>query len=85
MAQFLSTRVDSIYRVVHNRDLVPHLPPEALEYHHPAYEVFFDQAMDSYVICNSSGEDKTCSNKYSPEYSVADHGFYFLDLGSLKC
>jgi len=42
MAQFLSTRVDSIYRVVHNRDLVPHLPPEALEYHHPAYEVFFD-------------------------------------------
>jgi len=41
--------------------------------------------MDSYVICNQSGEDKTCSNKYAPEYSAADHSFYFMDLGSLQC
>jgi len=41
--------------------------------------------MDNYVICNQSGEDKTCSNKYAPEYSAADHSFYFMDLGSLQC
>lgn len=84
MAQFLTTRVDSIYRVVHDRDLIPHLPPEYLEYRHAAYEVFFDEAFDSYVVCNNSGEDKTCSDKYS-SYSIADHSFYFYDLGSLKC
>jgi predicted lipase len=42
MAQFIFTRVDTIYRVVHNKDIVPHLPPEPLEYRHPAYEVFWN-------------------------------------------
>jgi predicted lipase len=85
MAQFLGTRVDTLFRVVHNKDIVPHLPPEALEFHHSAYEVFFNEGMDSYVICSNSGEDKNCSNKYSPDFSAADHGYYFLDLGTLKC
>jgi predicted lipase len=29
MAQYIGTRVDTLYRVVHNKDIVPHLPPEA--------------------------------------------------------
>jgi predicted lipase len=37
MAQFISTRVDSLYRVVHHKDLIPHLPPESGLYHHSAY------------------------------------------------
>jgi putative lipase involved disintegration of autophagic bodies len=85
MAQFLATRVDSLYRVVHHKDLIPHLPPESYYYHHSAYEVFFDKPMTSYVICSDSGEDKKCSNQFAPEYSIADHSFYFIDLGSLKC
>jgi hypothetical protein len=85
MAQFISTRVDSLYRVVHNKDIVPHLPPESSFYHHTAFEVFFNEPMTSYVICSESGEDKNCSNQFAPHYSAADHGFYFIDLGSLKC
>lgn len=42
MAQYVANQVDTLYRVVHNRDLIPHLPPEPLEYHHSAFEVFFD-------------------------------------------
>lgn len=42
MAQYIATRVDTLYRVVHNRDIVPHLPPEPLEYHHSPFEVFWN-------------------------------------------
>ncbi len=42
--------------------------------------------MQNYVICNDSGEDKNCSNKFFPDYNPADHDFYFWDLGKiLKC
>jgi putative lipase involved disintegration of autophagic bodies len=85
MAKFISTRVDTLYRVVHHKDLVPHLPPENYYYHHTAFEVFFDAPMTSYTICSESGEDKKCSNQYAPDYSAADHDFYFIDLGTLKC
>jgi predicted lipase len=27
LAQYINSRVDTIYRVVHNKDLIPHLPP----------------------------------------------------------
>lgn len=85
LAQYAGARVDAIFRVVHNRDIVPHLPPEPLEYHHSGHEVFWDEGMISYVLCSASGEDQNCSNKYAPKYSAADHDFYFLDLGSIKC
>lgn len=85
MAQYIGLKVDSLYRVVHNKDIVPHLPPEAFEYHHSPYEVFWNEGMSSYVICNQSGEDKNCSNKFAPDYSGADHNFYFMDISGLKC
>lgn len=74
-----------MYRVVHNRDLVPHLPPELLQYRHSPYEVLFDEAMTNYKICNSSGEDSTCSNSYAPNYNTNDHDFYFIHISSPKC
>lgn len=42
LAQYINTRIDTIYRLVHNRDIVPHLPPSAFGYHHPAYEVLWN-------------------------------------------
>lgn len=85
MAQYITSKTNSLYRVVHHKDIVPHLPPESYLYHHEAFEVFYDEKFTSYVICSDSGEDKNCSNQYAPNYSAADHGFYFLDLGTLKC
>lgn len=41
-AKFVQTKVDRIFRLVHNRDLIVHLPPLDFGYHHPAYEVFWD-------------------------------------------
>ena len=43
--------------------------------------------MTSYKICSETGEDKSCSNKFAPEYSGADHNFYFfaIDNKNVKC
>ena len=41
LAQFMSTKINTIFIVVHNRDIVPHVPFEWLRYAHPATEVFF--------------------------------------------
>jgi predicted lipase len=43
LAHYINARIDTIYRVVHNRDIVPHLPPLAFGYQHPAYEVFWNE------------------------------------------
>lgn len=53
-----------IYRVVHHKDPVPHLPFESWGYHHPPTEVFFDADQTSFVVCDDSGEDETCSDQY---------------------
>lgn len=54
-ASFLSQNIANRIRVVHNRDIVPHIPFLAMGYHHYAYEVLFDEAMKNYQVCDSSG------------------------------
>lgn len=70
--------------MVHNRDIVAHLPPQ-VEYHHMANEIFFNKDMSSYKICDDSGEDHTCSNQFFPDYLPGDHNFYFFDFDTVKC
>lgn len=53
--RFLKEKVNSIYRVVHNKDPVPHLPPYDFGFIHPANEIFYNEAFTSYVVCNDSG------------------------------
>ena len=78
-------KVDTLYRVVHNRDLVPHLPFEDMAYKHSPFEVFWDEKFSTHKICDASGEDKSCSDKFFPDYSPGDHDIYFIPLSSLKC
>ncbi|KAK0411925.1 hypothetical protein QR680_005921 [Steinernema hermaphroditum] len=76
------------YRVVHNRDLVPHVPPEILPdgglldgYRHHKSEVWYANKMrvdDSYHICNED-EGKKCSDGDWITASIADHLHYFQD------
>jgi triacylglycerol lipase len=42
LANYLKTRVPTIYRVVHFKDLVPHFPSVDFKYMHPANEVLYD-------------------------------------------
>ena len=66
LASFLKQRLPNAYRVVHYRDLAPHLPFELDSYRHQPYEVLYDEEMKNYTVCNESGEDIHCSNKYFP-------------------
>uniref|UniRef100_A0A6B2LE34 Fungal lipase-type domain-containing protein n=1 Tax=Arcella intermedia TaxID=1963864 RepID=A0A6B2LE34_9EUKA len=84
-AQFMSTWTNTSTRVVHNRDIVPHLPPMAFGYHHVPVEVWMEDS-SSYVVCNSSGEDPSCSDSVEI-ISIKDHLVYLgydHTLGSTK-
>eukprot|EP01029_Cantina_marsupialis_P026179 TRINITY_DN696_c0_g2_i2.p1 TRINITY_DN696_c0_g2~~TRINITY_DN696_c0_g2_i2.p1 ORF type:complete len:282 (+),score=69.35 TRINITY_DN696_c0_g2_i2:139-984(+) len=61
----LHRRVPVFYRLVHYRDLVPRVPGTFLGYHHEPREVFYNEEFTSYKLCNGSGEDGHCSDKYS--------------------
>lgn len=68
-----------IFRLVHNRDPVPHLPFKSWGYGHPPREVFFDAPQTSFVVCDESGEDPTCSDQFwvMPDLAhIVDHLLY---------
>jgi len=52
LAQFMKTKLNGIFRVVHYQDLVAHVPFEWTKYAHPPNEVFFSEDMKSYKVCN---------------------------------
>lgn len=87
LAKHMSDKLDGIFRVVHNKDIVPHLPPDLPEfnYHHPPYEVFWNLDMTTYKVCDSTGEDKSCSNKFFPAYDPNDHDHYFINISETQC
>jgi predicted lipase len=41
-ANYMKLKLPTIFRVVHNKDPVPHVPPFDFSYQHPAYEVLYD-------------------------------------------
>lgn len=90
-AQFFNSTITTKYHVTHNRDLVPHLPPESFGFHHEPREVFQVETYtgpSSLRVCDGSGEDPTCGDQYNifAEWSVSDHLLYMgVPLGSSGC
>lgn len=70
---------------VNRNDLVPHLPPKLIGYHHVASEYWYIKNL-TYLPCNGSGEDPGCSASVPPfNFSLNDHGTYLgidLTIGS---
>lgn len=77
------------WRVTHYRDMVPHLPQEALGYRHVATEVYYNEANTAYRVCDDAeAEDPQCSDRCAPTHcnSVDDHLDYLgVPLGSGGC
>jgi len=71
-------------RVVHNADIVPHVPLVAMGFHHVPTEVWYNEPSTSYKVCDGSGEDPTCSDSVALPISVSDHldylGFHVSSL-----
>lgn len=64
-----------VRRVVNERDIVPHLPTENLGFRHLAREVWFPHNHTSFVVCDASGEDPTCSDSVH-DWHPPDHTDY---------
>ena len=84
LAKHVNNKLENIYRVVHHKDVVPHLPPDLPEfaYHHSAYEIFWNEDYTVYKTCGETGEDRSCSNQFFPEYNAGDHDTYFVKISS---
>mmetsp|Transcript_27648 Transcript_27648/g.95621 ORF Transcript_27648/g.95621 Transcript_27648/m.95621 type:complete len:294 (-) Transcript_27648:397-1278(-) len=76
----------SYFRLVHNKDIVPHLPVYAFGFHHTPTEVWYNEDCTEYVVCDGSGEDPTCSDSLKLPHSVTDHLEYLgIIMGSGTC
>jgi triacylglycerol lipase len=69
---------EHLYRFVHDRDIVPHLPT-AYRYRHSCREIF-ETADGDLITCGNDEmlcEDPACSSQYAlQETAVEDHYFY---------
>jgi len=70
---FYSTGNHVSWRVTHWRDPVPHLPLEKWDFHHTDNEVFYSKDSKTYTVCDGSGEDKKCSDRFLLDTSIPDH------------
>ncbi|CAM9526756.1 unnamed protein product [Discosporangium mesarthrocarpum] len=65
-AAFAASQGFPMYRVIHNRDPVPHLPFTSWGYVHPPQEVLYDQSQANHTLCSTgTGEDTSCSDRFS--------------------
>lgn len=67
-----------MYRLTHNRDVVPHLPPALGGWVHVPQEVFYSYGADGVVqhhVCDDEeGEDDQCAKQVNPiRLSISDH------------
>merc|ERR1712129_92017 len=70
-------KVDSSWRVVWLRDVIPTGPYEAMGYHHTATEIHYTKADPmTYTQCDGSGEDWSSQCWYLTS-SINDHMNYF--------
>jgi len=78
-ATYYDKIVPDTYRLVHNHDLVPHIPQRFLGFRHVSREIwYFVESGAQYKTC-AGGEDDSCSNSVNlhvDENSIADHAQY---------
>ena len=54
-ANFIKKSIPTIWRIVHDRDIVPHVPMVSQDFYHPPFEVLFDHELKEFKICDESG------------------------------
>ncbi len=66
--------VVSEFRLVHWRDIVPHLPLEDMGFTHVPTEVWYQEDNVTFQVCDpNNGEDPNCSDSLDIAVSVDDH------------
>jgi len=83
-SHWLDSRTSQSFRMTHNADPVPHLPPKMMSFHHVATEIF--EKHGKYKECNGSGEDPRCADGVILPLKISDHLNYMgVDIsGGMK-
>ena len=79
-AQDFDKYVPHAYRVVHDGDMVSHLPPPVFlqwTYEHTSTEIWYNDEFSSYRVCLPN-EDPNCSNETTVlKLNMDDHLYYW--------
>lgn len=77
-AKFVNTIIDEYWRVTHDKDIVPHLPPQTvLNYQHSCRELFQDNDGVLHECDDNNCEDSKCANQFKlAQTSIVDHLYY---------
>lgn len=78
-AMFVNKQIHNNWRMTHNKDIVPHVPPIIwFNYSHSCREIFQD-SYDNLNICSDTNcEDPTCTNQYNLIQTNGDEHLYYL-------
>lgn len=77
-AKFANTVLDEYWRVTHDRDIVPHVPPiKGFGYKHSCREVFEDSNGQLHMCSETDCEDPKCAEQFNlVQTSVMEHTNY---------
>jgi len=78
-SEYFNSKINNNFRVTHKRDPIPHLPLLDMDYYHTAREIFYPHGANSswdYKVCDDTGEDPSCSDKYLLDLAIWDHFDY---------
>jgi len=70
---YFQTKIGNTFRSVNQADIVPHVPPQLLGFHHVATEVWYPNNVYDFQICDGSGEDPNCSDSVVLPLSIDNH------------
>ena len=78
-SSFVNTVLTTYYRVTHNKDVVPHVPPiSGFNYYHSCIEVFEDINGKLTTCSEINCEDPKCADQYSLTETNTDDHLYYL-------
>ena len=76
-AEFVNTKLTTMFRLTHDKDMVPHVPLTSMNYVHSCVEVFEDKENDLHICSSENCEDPKCADQYSLyQTNTEDHHVY---------
>eukprot|EP01038_Epipyxis_sp_PR26KG_P008681 gene8681-11732_t len=78
-ANFVNSKL-SLWRVTHNKDMVPHVPYTTVESYYHSCREEFENASGGLKTCDSTCEDKTCADQYAFSQTNVDDHLVYLGL-----
>jgi hypothetical protein len=81
---FSAALINQNFRFTHWNDIFVHFPAEIEGYRHTAREIFESKDGSIVTLCDDSGEDPNCSDRFHVEMSAEIHRTY-LNMSDMMC